>query len=194
MERTEYKDPVVEQPRLLRLAQVAAMLQVHPKTVYYWVRTGRLNALTSPGGLLRVRAEDARALCQSAGMPVPAELAMVKRRVHVVESDKNVARSLVRNLKAKGFDVRTFEDPYEALIATAKEPPELLIVDVRAEGATSFESSRAIAALRRDEMTKRTRILVWSDVEASEQAALLEAGVEAVIPRADAAALTKAVK
>ena len=38
LERTEYKDAVVEQPpRLLRLAQVAQMLQVHPKTVYYWV-------------------------------------------------------------------------------------------------------------------------------------------------------------
>lgn len=167
------------------------MLQVHPKTVYYWVRTGRLNALTSPGGLLRVRAEDARALCQSAGMPIPAELATVKRRVHVVETDKTVSRSLVRNLKAKGFDVRTYEDPYEALIATAKEPPELLIVDVRSPG---IEANRAISALRRDETTKRTRVLVWSDVDGEEQAALLEAGVEAVVPRGDAAALVKAIK
>lgn len=167
------------------------MLQVHPKTVYYWVRTGRLNALTSPGGLLRVRAEDARALCQSAGMPIPAELATVKRRVHVVETDKTISRSLVRNLKAKGFDVRTYEDPYEALIATAKEPPELLIVDVRSPG---IETSRAIAALRRDDTTKRTRVLVWSDVDGEEQAALLEAGVEAVVPRGDANALVKAIK
>ncbi|MGZ6083375.1 MAG: response regulator [Polyangiales bacterium] len=192
MERTEYKDVVVEQPpRLLRLAQVAAMLQVHPKTVYYWVRTGRLNALTSPGGLLRVRAEDARALCQSAGMPIPAELATVKRRVHVVESDKTVARALVRNLKAKGFDVRTYEDPYEALIATAKEPPELFIVDVRAPG---IEANRAIAALRRDDTLKRTRVIVWSDLEEEESAQMLEAGVEAVIPRGDASALAKALK
>jgi CheY-like chemotaxis protein len=192
LERTEYKNGVVEQPpRLFRLAQVAAMLQVHPKTVYYWVRTGRLNALTSPGGLLRVRAEDARALCQSAGMPIPAELAQVRRRVHVVESDKTIARSLSRNLKAKGFDVRTFEDPYEALIATAKEPPELLIVDVKENG---IDAARAISALRRDDATKRTRVVVWSDVDENEQAALLEAGVDGVIPRGDAAALAKALK
>lgn len=192
MDRTEYKDAVVEQPpRLLRLAQVAQMLQVHPKTVYYWVRTGRLNALTSPGGLLRVRAEDARALCQSAGMPIPAELATVKRRVHVVETDKAVSRALVRNLKAKGFDVRTFEDPYEALIATAKEPPELFIVDVSAPG---IDGNRAIAALRRDDTTKRTRVIVWSDLDTAEQNALTEAGVEAVIPRGDAAALAKVLK
>jgi PleD family two-component response regulator len=167
------------------------MLQVHPKTVYYWVRTGRLNALTSPGGLLRVRAEDARALCQNAGMPIPAELATVKRRVHVVETDKTVSRTVVRNLKAKGFDVRTYEDPYEALIATAKEPPELLILDVRQDG---IEAQRAIAALRRDDTTKRTRVLVWSDLGEDEQAVLIEAGVEAVVPRGDAAALMKAVK
>lgn len=192
MERTEYKDVVVEQPpRLLRLAQVAAMLQVHPKTVYYWVRTGRLNALTSPGGLLRVRAEDARVLCQNAGMPVPAELAMVKRRVHVMETDKTVARSLVRNLKAKGFDVRTFDDPYECLIATAKEPPELLIIDVHAQG---IDGSRAISAIRRDDTTKRTRVIVWSDVATNEQTALLEAGVESIIPRGDASSLAKAIK
>src|SRR5258708_25320275 len=98
-----YKGVVLDQPpRLLRLAKVAAMLQVHPKTVYYWVRTGRLNALTSPGGLLRVKAEDARALCQSSGMPIPAELATVRRRVHLLEPDKIVARGLARTLKAKG--------------------------------------------------------------------------------------------
>ena len=183
---------VLEQPpRLLRLAQVAAMLQVHPKTVYYWVRTGRLNALTSPGGLLRVRAEDARALCQSSGMPVPADLATVRRRVHVLEADKTVAKSLVRNLKAKGFDVRTFEDPYEALIATAKEPPELLVLDIKMSG---IEARKAIAALRRDEVTKRTRILVWSELDQEETAALLEAGVDSVVPRGDAAALAKALK
>lgn len=192
MDHTEYKDMVLDQPpRLLRLAQVAAMLQVHPKTVYYWVRTGRLNALTSPGGLLRVRAEDARALCQSAGMPIPADLATVRRRVHVVEPDKAVARALVRNLKAKAFDVRTYEDPYEALIATVREPPELLILDIRAQG---IEARRAIAALRRDETTKRTRIIVWSELDAEESAALLEAGVDSVVPRGDAAALVKALK
>lgn len=192
MEHSEYKEPVVDQPpRLLRLAQVAAMLQVHPKTVYYWVRTGRLNALTSPGGLLRVRAEDARALCQSAGMPVPADLATVRRRVHALEPDKAVGRSLVRNLKAKGFDVRTFDDPFELVIATAKEPPELLIIDVK---APHVDARRALAALRRDDATKRTRVIVWSDLDGDETAALLEAGVDSVVPRGDAAALAKALK
>jgi CheY-like chemotaxis protein len=192
LEDTEYNEMVLEQPpRLLRLAQVAAMLQVHPKTVYYWVRTGRLNALTSPGGLLRVRAEDARALCQASGMPIPPDLATVRRRVHVIEADKTVSRALVRNLKAKGFDVRTYEDPYEALIATAKEPPELLIVDVKAPG---IEARRALAALQRDEATKRTKVIVWSDLDAEESAALVEAGVDSVVPRGDAAALVKAIK
>lgn len=192
LEHTEYNNMVVEQPpKLLRLAQIAAMLQVHPKTVYYWVRTGRLNALTSPGGLLRVKAEDARALCQSSGMPIPAELATVKRRVHVVEADKTVGRSLVRNLKTKGFDVRTFDDPYEALIATAKEPPELFILDIR---VPNIEARRVIAALHRDESTKRTRVIVWSELDPEETAALLEAGVDSVIPRGDAGALVKALK
>ncbi len=183
---------VVDQPpKLLRLAQVAAMLQVHPKTVYYWVRTGRLNALTSPGGLLRVRAEDARALCQSAGMPVPADLATIRRRVHVLESDKSVARSLARNLKGKGFDVRVYEDVFDALIATAKEPPEAFIVDL---GVPGVEVRKLTTALQRDEATKRTRVIVWSDIDAEEHAALTEVGVDAIIPRGDAASLAKALR
>jgi excisionase family DNA binding protein len=183
---------VVDQPpKLLRLAQVAAMLQVHPKTVYYWVRTGRLNALTSPGGLLRVKAEDARALCQSAGMPVPADLATVRRRVHVLESDKSVSRSLARNLKTKGFDVRVYDDVFDALIATAKEPPEAIILDLSIPG---MEPRKFTSALQRDDSTKRTRVIIWSDVDAEEHAALIEAGIDTVIPRGDAAALTKALK
>ncbi|GAC1353209.1 MAG: hypothetical protein NVS3B20_18500 [Polyangiales bacterium] len=178
-------------PKLLRLAQVAAMLQVHPKTVYYWVRTGRLSALTSPGGLLRVRAEDARVLCQNAGMPIPAELATVRRRLHVVEADKGIGRALVRNLKAKGFDVRTFEDPYDALIATVREPPEVLILDVRAPG---IEARQAIAALHRNESTKRTRVVVWSEVDEGEIAALLDLGVDSIVQRGDPSALAKALK
>ena len=89
------------------------------------------------------------------------------------------------------FDVRTFEDPYECLIATAKEPPELLVVDVKAPG---MEIRRALAALRHDESTKRTRVIVWSDLDANETATLVEAGVDSVVPRGDVAALAKAIK
>jgi len=182
---------LAEQPqqRLLRLAQVAQMMQVHPKSVYYWVRTGRLAALTSPGGLLRVRAEDARALCQNAGLPVPAEHATVKRRVNALEADKQAQKSVQKALKAKGFDVLLFEDPYDALIATAKEPPEALLVSTHA----GFDVARLATALRRDEATRRTRVLAFADDE-SAAAAMTEAGIEPVLPAGDANALAKLFK
>jgi excisionase family DNA binding protein len=55
-----------------RLSEIAALLQVHPKTVYYWVRVGRLRAKATPGGLLRVDACDVAAICQQAGVPFVA--------------------------------------------------------------------------------------------------------------------------
>lgn len=178
-------------PRLYRLAQVAALLQVHPKTVYYWVRTGRLNTVVSPGGRLHLRAEDARALCKSAGMPTSPELARVRGCVHIVEADRAAARSLTRSLKSRGFDVHTFEDPYDAIVATVREPPEVLVLDERLDG---LDARRAALALRRDDRTKRTRVIVWGDVDETASTALSGAGVDAVVPRGDLAALVKALK
>jgi hypothetical protein len=45
-----------------------------------------------------------------------------------------------------------------------------------------------------DEATKRTRVTVWSDLDAEEQASLAEIGVDSVVPRGDIAALAKAIK
>lgn len=59
--------------KLYRLSEVAALLQVHAKTVYYWVRTGRVVAIASPGGMLRIRSDDVQKLCADAGMPPPVE-------------------------------------------------------------------------------------------------------------------------
>jgi excisionase family DNA binding protein len=152
---------------LLRLSEVAEMVGMHPKTVYHWVRSGRLSAVASPGGMLRVRAEDARALCHKSGIPVPEQIATVARKVAIVSSDKTSSKALTRSLKGKGFEVVSYSDPYEAFVAVVKDPPEVLVVGVAIAG---IEVVRMVAALQGDERTKKTRVYGWGDVPVESKA------------------------
>lgn len=49
-------------PALLTTAEVAEELRVHQKTVRQWVDTGKLPAITLPGGTFRIRREDVEAI------------------------------------------------------------------------------------------------------------------------------------
>ncbi len=161
------------------------MLQVHPKTVYYWVRTGRLHAETTPGGLLRVKAEDARALCQRSGMPVPTELSTVRRRVHVIERERGVSRALGRSLKARGFEVRAFDEIFRGLIATVKEPPEAVLIEA---GDDRGPIRRLCEALEAEPLTQRTRRIGIGVGEAE------QLGVEAMVEVNDLSTLGRLLR
>jgi excisionase family DNA binding protein len=49
-------------PKLLRPGEVAAMFGVNAKTVARWAKEGRIRSLRTPGGHMRIYAEDVRAL------------------------------------------------------------------------------------------------------------------------------------
>lgn len=44
-------------PTLLTVRQAAELLQVHPQTIYTWIRTGRIPCVRH-GGTVRLRRED----------------------------------------------------------------------------------------------------------------------------------------
>lgn len=54
-----------------RLSAVAKLVGVHPKTVYYWFRTKRIEAVPTPGGILRIREEEVRRICTDQGVSFP---------------------------------------------------------------------------------------------------------------------------
>ena len=49
---------------LLRPSELARIWELHPKTVYLWIREGKLPAIKTPGAQYRIRAGDARAYCE----------------------------------------------------------------------------------------------------------------------------------
>lgn len=162
------------------------MIGMHQKTVYHWVRSGKLPAVASPGGMLRVRAEDARALCHKSGLAVPEQIASVPRRVVLVERDKSVGRVLGRSLKGKGFEVLVLENPYEAFVAIVKDPPEVLVIDPR---STEIDALAMVAALQSDERTKHARVYGWGE-PLEEQEGATFAGFA---PRSEVARMSSAI-
>jgi excisionase family DNA binding protein len=50
------------EPNLLRPGEVAAMFGVNAKTVARWAKEGRIRSIRTPGGHMRIYAEDVRAL------------------------------------------------------------------------------------------------------------------------------------
>ena len=49
-------------PKLLRPGEVATMFGVNAKTVARWAKEGRIRSIRTPGGHMRIYAEDVRAL------------------------------------------------------------------------------------------------------------------------------------
>ena len=48
------------EPKLLRPGEVAVMFGVNAKTVARWVKEGRIRCIRTPGGHMRIYAEDVR--------------------------------------------------------------------------------------------------------------------------------------
>lgn len=47
-----------EPPQLMTAAEVATLFRVHPKTVYAWIKAGRLKAERTPLGGIRINASE----------------------------------------------------------------------------------------------------------------------------------------
>lgn len=58
---TNEGEEVPEVPRLLRASQVAALFGVHPKTVYAWIKAGKLTEVRTPLGGIRITTEQVMA-------------------------------------------------------------------------------------------------------------------------------------
>jgi len=67
-------------------------------------------------------------------------------RVLVVDDEVQITRVLRASLSTQGYDVRTANDPEEALRLVQEWPPDLIITDLMMPGMTGIELARAVRA------------------------------------------------
>ena len=155
---TEAKHQVT-QPELFTASDVARFCQVDLKTIHNWADKGEIKHFRTPGRHLRFRRVDVLDFLRKYGYPVPEALRAGKPKVVVVDDDASVLAALKRTLSRR-FDLTTFQDPFDALVAVGSLQPDALVLDVKMQG---LDGIRCLERLRAIDSTSHIRCLVYSN-------------------------------
>lgn len=147
-----------QQPELFTASDVARFCQVDLKTIHNWADKGEIRHFRTPGRHLRFRRLDVLDFLRKYGYPIPEVLRMGKPKVVIVDEDPQVLAALRRTLSRR-FDLTTFQDPFDALVAVGSLQPDALIFDVKMPG---LDGIRALERLRSIDTTAHIRCLVYS--------------------------------
>jgi two-component system, OmpR family, alkaline phosphatase synthesis response regulator PhoP len=71
-------------------------------------------------------------------------MSVPKRRILLVEDELNIARPLQFNLEQEGYEVRSTPSGKEALALQAREPFDLIILDLMLEEVDGYEVARQV--------------------------------------------------
>ena len=172
------------QPELFTASDVARFCQVDLKTIHNWADKGEIRHFRTPGRHLRFRRLDVLDFLRKYGYPIPEVLRLGKPKVVVIDDDPAVLAALRKTL-AKKFDLTTFQDPLDALVAVGSLQPDALILDVKMPG---LDGLRALERLRGIEVTAHIRCIVYSAHEDAKKAAT-DAGAYDFIKKGELAEL-----
>lgn len=165
---------------LLRPSELARTWELHPKTVYLWIREGKLPAIKTPGGQYRIRSDDARAYCEKSGLPLPPVIASPAGTVALLGKLGPTQRALAKACKARGTAVKSWPSALEGLLAIASELPDVVAIDAE---CTELRLVDALRALRRTTRTANTPVIVYGVSPRAGTTALTKLGVSSVVTR-----------
>lgn len=166
-EEKEVQNNQPQQPELFTASDVARFCQVDLKTIHNWADKGEIRHFRTPGRHLRFRRLDVLDFLRKYGYPIPEVLRLGKPKVVVIDDDPAVLAAIRRTL-AKKFDLTTFQDPLDALVAVGNLQPDALILDIRMPG---LDGIRALERLRSIDTTAHIRCIVYSTNEESKKTA-----------------------
>lgn len=174
---------------LLRPSELARAWELHPKTVYLWIREGRLPAIKTPGAQYRVRADDARAYCEEHDLPMPRGLASPGGKVALIGKPGPAPRALAKACKARGAELVTWPSALDGLLAIASDAPDVVAIDAR---VADVKLSDALRALRRNANTSELRVVVYDAPPRGPSATKI--GASLVVAKGEPEALARAVE
>lgn len=160
-------------PEFISTAQAAKQLGLSLGAVQQMVECGTLAGWKTAGGHRRIRQDSVDALLARARGPGAAPRkgsANTRLRLLVVEDDRLLQSIYRETFVAWGepLDVRVVEHGLDALVEVGREPPDLLIADLRIPGIDGFEMIRR---LRENPLCSDLAIVVVSALNAKEIAA-----------------------
>jgi excisionase family DNA binding protein len=156
-----------ETPELFTASEFAHFCGVDLKTIHNWADKGQIRHFRTPGRHLRFRRLDVIDFLRKYGYPLPEALRSGKPKVVVVDGDVG-ALAAIRKAIGRRFEIATFQDPFEALVALGTAEPEALVIDIDVGG---LDMVRCLERLKSIEATSHVRTIVYS-VEERRRAAM----------------------
>jgi excisionase family DNA binding protein len=175
---------------LLRPSELARLWELHPKTVYLWIREGKLPAIKTPGAQYRIRAGDARAYCEKNGLKMPRAIASPAGSVAVLGTPSISQRALAKACKARGTAVVSWPSALEGLLAIASEAPDVIAIDAEVSDVKVID---ALRALHKTARTSKVPVVVYDAAPRAGTTALTKLGASAIVTRGKTDDLVRAV-
>jgi len=178
-----------EPPELFTASEFAHFCGVDMKTIHNWAEKGQIRHFRTPGRHLRFRRLDVIDFLRKFGYPIPESLRSGKPKVVVVDSDPSVLTAIRKGL-GRRFEVATFQDPLDALVALATLGPDAIVIDVEVSG---LDGIRCVERLKSIESTSHIRTIVYSSEESRRRSAM-DAGAYDFIAKGDVTLLREALE
>jgi excisionase family DNA binding protein len=165
---------------LFTASEVARFCQVDLKTIHNWADRGEVRHFRTPGRHLRFRRADVMDFLRKYGYPIPEALKQGRPAVQVIDEDQTNLDTVRRALGVH-FEVTTFGEPVDALVAIGSEAPEVIVLDPE---AAKIDAVKCIERLRQGELSRHIRIVAYSTRADARQRAL-DAGAVAFVVKPD---------
>lgn len=163
---------------LFTASEVARFCQVDLKTIHNWADRGEVRHFRTPGRHLRFRRLDVLDFLRKYGYPVPEVLSQGRPAIHIIDEDPQSLTTIEAELRDR-FDVTTFQEPVDALIAVGSDKPDVVVLDVASQ---RIDGVACVERLKQMDSTRHVRIVVYSADESAQQRSLA-AGASAFVPR-----------
>ncbi len=178
-----------QEAELFTASQLARFCQVDLKTIHNWADKGDVRHFRTPGRHLRFRRNDVIEFLRKFGYPVPEALRGGKPRVVAIDEDPHAIASIRRAL-SKRFELTTFQDPFDALVAIGKLDPDAIVIDVQMK---ALDGMKCLERLRAIEVTSRMQMVVFS-LQQDKRRAALEAGASDFIVKNEGGLLRESLE
>lgn len=152
------------------------MLEVSPAAIKKWIQQGKLAAFRTPGGHFRILVDEFERFQRVHGFGTRTGEPL---RVLVVDDE---ADAIVASLRAVHPRARmeTAANGLEGLLKVGTFRPDLLLLDLGTTGPDGFEVCRQI---KRDPVTRDTRIMVMTAPSLDAEPRAREAGADGVLSK-----------
>lgn len=150
--------------KVFTTTEAARICHVERATIIRWIDVGILKAFKTPTGRNKIICEDLVDLLKKNSMPIPKELQdMARPLIYVVDDESDflyiLKERLIGGRVKTDFDLETFDNAFDALMAMGKTRPDVLVTDIRMPGMSGYEFCKKLKA---SEETASIKIIIIS--------------------------------